>query len=147
MQPKRMPSARGYFKIQRKLWAVIGLSGNVREPRTGSRQYSWHVRHLKMGPIGCNGTSVTNYIHSLRNTLQQRKHQIYCGGNLKFVLQAAWQYKVPLWDLDAGLVTRYCNAFHCCLWLPYYYNIVSEGFVIYRAIEVQTFKRILTCLE
>ena len=118
------------------------FSGNVREPCTCWRQYSWQVRSLKMGPVGCAETTVTNYTPSLRNILQEQ--------NINYTSSEAWNsycrqldiIKVLLWDLDTGFVMQYYNACYCCLWLPYYWNIVSEDFVSYRAYEGQTVKRI-----
>jgi hypothetical protein len=67
------------------------FSGKVREPRNGSRQYSWHVRPLKTEPVSFKESSLTNYTLSLRiiNKKATKKHQINCVGNVKFVLQAA----------------------------------------------------------
>jgi hypothetical protein len=51
--------------------------------RRCSRHSSWTARPLKMGPIGCPETSVSNYQSTLCNIPEERRSYLHRDGSLK----------------------------------------------------------------
>jgi len=49
---------------------------------------------LKMGPIRFSETSVSNYLHTLRNIPEERRSHVLCGGRLKSRIDcSSWRHE------------------------------------------------------
>jgi hypothetical protein len=75
---------------------------------------------LKMRPMQCSETSITNYQSTLRKIPEERRSHLHCGGNMKsnicFPLSVGWSSWE--WDLVLGNVSSfYINKMEGVYWI------------------------------